>query len=55
MVAGVYNLQDLYRRNGYFKASVRVRVEQPLAGEVVVTYQVDSGDRAKIANVDFDG
>jgi outer membrane protein insertion porin family len=55
VVAGVYALQDLYRRNGYFKASVRVRVEQGAAHQVVVTYQVDSGDRAKIAAVDFDG
>jgi outer membrane protein insertion porin family len=55
VVAGVYNMQDLYRRNGYFKASVRVRVEQGPARQAVVTYQVDSGDRAKIANVDFDG
>jgi outer membrane protein insertion porin family len=55
VVTGVYDLQDLYRRNGYFKASVRVRVEQGPARQVVVTYQVDSGDRAKIAAVDFDG
>jgi outer membrane protein insertion porin family len=55
VVAGVYNLQDLYRRNGYFKATVRVRVEQGAGRQVVVTYQVDSGDRAKIEAVDFDG
>ena len=55
VVAGVYNLQDLYRRNGYFKATVRVRVEQGPARQVVVTYEVDSGDRAKIGAVVFDG
>jgi outer membrane protein insertion porin family len=55
VVAGVYNLQDLYRRNGYFKAAVRVRVEQGPSHQVVVTYQVDSGDRAQIRAVEFDG
>ncbi|HYL06469.1 MAG TPA: outer membrane protein assembly factor BamA [Thermoanaerobaculia bacterium] len=55
VVAGVYNLQDLYRRNGYFKASVRVRVEQRPARQAVVTYQVDSGERAAIGAVAFDG
>jgi outer membrane protein insertion porin family len=55
VVSGVYNLQDLYRRNGYFKATVRVRVELGAARQVVVTYQVDSGDRARIDAVDFDG
>jgi len=55
VVSGVYNLQDLYRRNGYFKATVRVRVELSAARQAVVTYQVDSGDRARIGAVDFDG
>jgi outer membrane protein insertion porin family len=55
VVTGVYNLQDLYRRNGYFKATVRVRVELGAGRQAVVTYQVDSGDRAKIDAVDFDG
>ncbi|MBV8201618.1 MAG: BamA/TamA family outer membrane protein [Acidobacteria bacterium] len=55
VVSGVYDLQDLYRRNGYFKATVRVRVEQHPANQVVVDYQVDSGGRAQIGAVDFDG
>lgn len=57
VVAGVYNLQDLYRRNGYFKATVHVRVQlqQGAARQAEVTYQVDSGDRATIEAVDFDG
>jgi len=57
VVAGVYNLQDLYRRNGYFKATVhvRVRLERGAARQAEVTYQVDSGDRAQIDAVDFDG
>ncbi len=55
VLAGVYNLQDLYRQNGYFKATVHLRVEQGPSRQVVVTYQVDSGDRAKVAAVDFDG
>jgi len=55
VVTGVYNLQDLYRRNGYFRATVHVRVEQGAGRQVVVTYQVDSGDRAQIDAVDFDG
>jgi outer membrane protein insertion porin family len=55
VVQGVYNLQDLYRRNGYFKASVRVRVEESPTRQAVVTYQVDSGDRATIGAIDFAG
>lgn len=55
VVQGVFNLQDLYRRNGYFKASVIVRVEQSPSRQAVVTYQVESGDRATVGAVDFDG
>jgi outer membrane protein insertion porin family len=55
VVQGVYNLQDLYRRNGYFRASVRVRVEQQPGQQVVVIYRVTSGERAKVTAVDFTG
>jgi outer membrane protein insertion porin family len=55
VVAGVYNLLDLYHRSGYFTATVHVRVEQNPNRQVVVTYQVQSGARARIGAVEFDG
>jgi outer membrane protein insertion porin family len=55
VVQGVYNLLDLYRRNGYFAATAHVAVEQRPTRQVVVTYQVQSGGRAKVGGVEFDG
>jgi outer membrane protein assembly complex protein YaeT len=55
VVQGVYDLQDLYRRNGYFRANVRVRVDRVPGQQVVVTYRVASGERAKVAAVEFSG
>lgn len=55
VVQGVYNLDDLYRRSGYFKATARVHVTQGAARQVVVTYEVASGPRARVSAVDFDG
>jgi outer membrane protein insertion porin family len=55
VVAGVFNLQDLYHRNGYFNATVRVRVDTNPNRQAVVTYEIESGARAKIGAVDFAG
>jgi outer membrane protein insertion porin family len=55
VVQGVYDLQDLYHKSGYFKASVRVHVEQRPGQQAVVVYRVASGERARIAGVDFTG
>jgi outer membrane protein assembly complex protein YaeT len=55
VVQGVYNIEDLYRRNGYFHARVHVQVSHNPLRRVVVTYQVASGARARIGAVGFDG
>ncbi len=55
VVQGVYNIEDLYRRNGYFQAQVHVRVSHNPLRRVVVTYVVASGVRATVGAVDFDG
>ena len=55
VVRGVYALQELYERNGYFHAGVRVAVEtDPLRRRAVVTYHVDSGPRATVSTLAFD-
>lgn len=55
VVSGVYNLLDLYHQNGYFKATVHVQVAQLPGRRVAVTYQLESGVRARVGAVDFDG
>ncbi len=55
VVQGVYNLLDLYHHNGYFNASVHVQVQQNTARQAVVTYQVESGARARVGAVEFTG
>ena len=55
VVQGVYALQDLYERSGYFHARVRVAVEtNPLRRGAVVTYRVRSGPRATVGTIAFD-
>jgi outer membrane protein assembly complex protein YaeT len=55
VVSGVYALQELYERNGYFHARARVSVEtDPVRRRAVVTYQVDSGPRATVSTIAFD-
>jgi outer membrane protein insertion porin family len=57
VVRGVYRLEDLYHQRGFLEAEVRVAVGYlDAAGKrAVVTYQVASGPRATVAEVDFDG
>jgi outer membrane protein insertion porin family len=56
VVGGVFNLQDLYRENGYFKAVVHVRVDtNEQVRQAVVTYEVTSGQRATVGAIHFEG
>ena len=52
----VYRVQDLYRERGYLEARVRVRVdEHPARKRATVVFQLDSGPRATVRRVLFDG
>ncbi|HXO18786.1 MAG TPA: outer membrane protein assembly factor BamA, partial [Thermoanaerobaculia bacterium] len=56
VLRGVYKLQDLYRRSGYFEAKVHVAVHTDEARRRAdVVYQVDSGPRASIGSISFEG
>lgn len=56
LMASVYALQDLYEEHGYLRASVDLRVV-PGAGEKrrTVIFEVDSGPRATLGQVGFEG
>ncbi|HEY7216680.1 MAG TPA: outer membrane protein assembly factor BamA [Thermoanaerobaculia bacterium] len=55
VLQGVYDLQDLYQRSGYFQGKARVSVQTDEARRrAVVTYQVNSGARATIGTIAFD-
>jgi outer membrane protein insertion porin family len=56
VVQGVFRLQDFYRDRGYLHAEVRVFVTtNERTQRSVVTYRVESGPRAKLADVQLDG
>src|SRR6185295_9624522 len=55
VLRGVYDLQDLYQRSGYFQGTSRVSVQTDEARRrAVVTYQVHSGARATSGTMVFD-
>jgi outer membrane protein insertion porin family len=55
VVQGVNDLRDLYERNGYFHARVRVAVEtDTVHRRAVVTYHVLSGPRSTVSTIAFD-
>ncbi len=55
VLRGVYDLQDLYQRSGYFQATARVSVQTDEARRrAVVTYLVNSGARATVSTIAFD-
>ncbi len=55
VLLGVYDLQDLYQRSGYFQGTARVSVQTDEARRrAVVTYQMKSGARATIGTIAFD-
>jgi len=55
VLQGVEELRNLYERNGYFHARVRVAVEtDPIRLRSVVTYRVNSGPRATVSTIAFD-
>lgn len=54
LVRGVFNLLDFYHDNGYFNASVRLDPAiDPERRQAVVTYQIESGDRATVRTIGF--
>ena len=55
VLQGVYELQDLYQRSGYFQSTARVSVATDEARRrAVVTYHVSSGVRATVNTIAFD-
>lgn len=55
VVQGVDALKNLYDRNGYFRARVRLSVEtNPVTRRAIVTYRVLSGPRATVSTIVFD-
>jgi len=55
VVRGVYELQDLYQRSGYFQSTALVSVATDEARRrAVVTYHVSSGVRATVRTIAFD-
>lgn len=56
VIRGVYRVQELYASRGYFDARVRVDVEVDEARKRArVVYQIESGKRAHIGEVEFTG
>ncbi|MFL6195618.1 MAG: outer membrane protein assembly factor BamA [Thermoanaerobaculia bacterium] len=55
VLRGVFELQDLYERTGYFHAVARVAVEtDPENRRAIVIYQVGAGPRTVVQTVAFD-
>jgi outer membrane protein insertion porin family len=55
VIQGVSALEALYKRNGYFRARVRVSVEtDPLHRRAIVTYHCNSGPRSTVSTIAFD-
>lgn len=56
LLRGVYELYDLYRERGYFNATVRLEPQIDSDRQRArVVYRVQSGERARISGVRFDG
>jgi outer membrane protein assembly complex protein YaeT len=56
LLRGVYRLQELYEAQGYFDATVHLKVDvDEERKRAAVTYQVDAGARYHIADVRFEG
>jgi len=56
VLRSVYRLKELYERRGYLDASVRLSVETDDRRKLArITFQVDSGRRATIGMIRFDG
>lgn len=56
LLRGVYRLQELYERQGYFEATVRLGVDVDEATQRArVTYRVEAGPRSRIGEVGFQG
>ena len=56
VLRGLYELEELYRRRGFFEAEVRLRVSPPTAdSKVRLAYHVAAGPRWSIGSIGFDG
>ncbi len=56
VLESVYALKDLLHESGYREASVRLEVNPRRApGRVAIAFRIDSGPRAAIAAIDFEG
>ena len=56
VLESVFALKDLYFERGFREANVRLEVEPGRTpGRVVVAFRIDSGPRAAIAGIDFEG
>lgn len=56
VLRSVYRLQDLYERRGYFGARVRLEVDSDAERKrAAIVFRVDSGPRARIGAVRFEG
>lgn len=55
VVRGVFALQELYEREGYLTATVRVKVVTPSPRHAEVTYRVEAGPRTLVGEISFDG
>jgi outer membrane protein insertion porin family len=56
LLRGVFELQDLYERTGYFHATARIQQVEtdPATHRAIITYGVESGPRAIVQTVAFD-
>jgi outer membrane protein insertion porin family len=56
VVRGVYELQEILRREGFFEATVRVRPEiDEQRRRARVIYRIEAGPRAEVVELGFDG
>ena len=56
VLRGLYGLQDLYQRSGFFAAQVRLRVSAAAVGSKVrVAYHVEAGPRWSVGSIGFEG
>jgi len=56
LVRGVYEMQEIFRREGYFEAGVRLAPQIDEARRrATVVYRVDAGPRATVARIAYDG
>ncbi|HSL83826.1 MAG TPA: POTRA domain-containing protein [Thermoanaerobaculia bacterium] len=56
LLRGVFRIQELFERQGYFDASVRLQVEMDdVRKRARIVYRIDAGPRARIGGLRFEG